>query len=246
MEARFFATVALLFFAGGLLMALTHRVHSITRDKARADWIKYAVFAGVILFVLTVGLLGRWPLSILIALVAIGSAAEFSRHAGKTVSGKIVDIAAGAAIVAYCLSHLLFMNTADWWPWFAFVFVLVAITDSFAQLWGKLLGRHQLCPVLSPGKTWEGFLGGTLSAVAGAWLFGFLLSETPSSTLVVAGLTVSLAATAGDLLFSSIKRKLRIKDFSALLPEHGGLLDRFDSLIVAAPVFFWINRTLMP
>ncbi len=122
---------------------------------------------------------------------------------------------------------------------------MVALTDSFAQLWGRLLGRRRLCPRLSPGKTWAGFLGGLISASVGALLFGFLLAESPSSLLVVAGALVALTATAGDLLFSAVKRWLRIKDFSTLLPQHGGLLDRFDSLIVTAPVFFWISRTMI-
>jgi len=245
METKFFVTIAGLLVAGGLMMAVIHTVHRTGRNEIRNDWIKYVGFAYVVVTVLSTGLAGRWPLSFLLALVALASATELSRHLGGNIEGRAIDIIAATTLVAYCLSHLLFMDRIDWWTHFAFLFTLVAITDSFSQLWGRLIGRHKMCPKLSPNKTWEGFIGGMLTAAAGAWLFGFLLPTTPSSTLVAVGVVISLAAVAGDLLFSAIKRKLGIKDFSALLPGQGGLLDRFDSLIVAAPVFFWTSKILM-
>jgi len=142
-------------------------------------------------------------------------------------------------VLTVCLGHLLLGNAAVWFSTFAFVFLLVATTDSFSQLWGKLLGNHKLCPQLSPGKTWEGLIGGFVSTAAVSGLLKFLLPDVSLLHLFGLGLLVAASATAGDLLFSYIKRRIGIKDFSGLLPGNGGILDRFDSLIVTAPVFYW-------
>jgi len=129
-----------------------------------------------------------------------------------------------------------------WFGTFAFVFLLVGITDSYSQLWGKLAGKHKMCPHLSPHKTWEGLLGGILSALTAAGLFSFLIPELKYPQVLELGLIIALTATSGDLFFSLIKRRLSIKDFSGIIPGHGGVLDRFDSLIITAPVFYWCEN----
>ncbi len=127
---------------------------------------------------------------------------------------------------------------------YSMALLLVAAADSYAQLWGRLQGRHHLCLRLSPGKTVEGFLGGILGATTLAPALVFLTPGASVPSLVLVGLSTALAAAAGELLFSLIKRRLGVKDFSALLPGHGGLLDRFDSLILAAPVSYWHRHLL--
>jgi CDP-diglyceride synthetase len=127
----------------------------------------------------------------------------------------------------------------DAWGWF---WTVVAITDSYAQLFGQLHGEAKMAPRISPGKTWFGFFAGTLSAVLAGLLVKAALYPAPLWAIVLVALATSLAATAGDLLESWMKRMLGLKDFSNKLGKHGGLLDRFDSLLGAAPVFallFW-------
>lgn len=123
-----------------------------------------------------------------------------------------------------------------------YVLLLTWATDTFAYLVGKSLGRHKMAPVLSPGKTWEGCIGGFLGAMAIAALVGIAWLRLPTGFALAAGALVGLAAQLGDLCKSAFKRELGIKDFGALLPGHGGILDRFDSLLFTATVvyFLWL------
>ena len=245
MEFRFVTMLSLLFGVGAALIVLIHRNHKTDFRAVRLDWIKYAVFAVVVVGVVLVARLDRLWLGALLLGISFYSSFELARHIRTSTAGRIAVVFGSAAVIAGLLAHLLFIESALWWPEFTFVFVIVALTDSFSQLWGRLVGTHKLCLKLSPGKTWEGFIGGLITAAIGSQLFSFLMPQALSSTLAVAGVLIALSATAGDLLFSAVKRYLKIKDFSALLPGHGGLLDRFDSLIVAAPCFFWLNKLML-
>jgi phosphatidate cytidylyltransferase len=119
-----------------------------------------------------------------------------------------------------------------------FVYGVIAANDAFAQITGQLLGNHPLAPHISPGKTIEGAVGGLLfAALLGSFLFTAI--GLPAIQGFLIGVAIGLAGLLGDLIFSSWKRAVGVKDFSNLLGAHGGVLDRFDSLIFAAPVFFW-------
>lgn len=108
-------------------------------------------------------------------------------------------------------------------------------TDSFALFSGKRFGRHKLAPDLSPGKTWEGAAGGLLAAIVFGAIFGSIFLGRPLVG-VAAGMVAGTVGQVGDLFKSSLKREVGIKDFGSALPGHGGVLDRFDSLLFAAPV----------
>jgi phosphatidate cytidylyltransferase len=108
--------------------------------------------------------------------------------------------------------------------------------DGFSQVFGQLLGKLQLTRSISPSKTVEGAVGGGIAAVLSAILLGGLVGVS-SSRAVAASVVIVFAALAGDLAASWIKRISGVKDFSCLLPGQGGVLDRFDSFLVAAPVW---------
>jgi len=111
-----------------------------------------------------------------------------------------------------------------------FTFLILSIFDSFSQISGQLFGHTQIMPKISPNKTWEGLLGGIIISLASAFLLKSLFNgTTPELILFTAG-TVIFAFT-GDILASLYKRKYGVKDYSNLIPGHGGFLDRFDSLI---------------
>ena len=111
---------------------------------------------------------------------------------------------------------------------------------------GILLGRHLMVPVISPKKTWEGFAGSALfCVVAGAIMLPLLLNGAVWQGLLV-GAAALLAATLGDLAESAIKRDLEIKDMGTILPGHGGVLDRLDSLALAAPVVWLLLLVFIP
>jgi phosphatidate cytidylyltransferase len=122
-----------------------------------------------------------------------------------------------------------------------FLVFVIEISDVLQYVWGKLLGRHKILPTISPNKTWEGLIGGILSAAALSLLVRFLTPFPPLETFGVA-LLITVVGFFGGAVMSAVKRDLGVKDFGALIPGHGGVLDRVDSLCYAAPVFFHYVR----
>lgn len=116
--------------------------------------------------------------------------------------------------------------------------ILIACNDTFAYLTGLAIGKHYMAPKISPKKTWEGFIGSIVfTTAAGAISFHYIL-EAEIWIGALAGLLVVVSGTSGDLIESAIKRDLAIKDMGTLLPGHGGVLDRIDSILFAAPALW--------
>lgn len=250
-------TSSALFAIGAMLIGITHRLKGSDAAGRRLDWIKYGVYLALIGVLMALGAAGRPCTLVFYIAIAAGGTVELYRllrHPGLAIgdcaTGTGRTYAAALAGLFFMVSggllmHLFLGPPQSWRGSYSLVLLLVAATDSYAQLWGRLLGRHRLCMRLSPGKTVEGFLGGILSATVLAPVLGFLAPGAPARELALLGLVTALAATVGDLSFSLIKRRLGVKDFSGLLPGHGGLLDRFDSLILAAPVSYWARLLLL-
>ncbi len=119
-----------------------------------------------------------------------------------------------------------------------FLVFLTQFNDVAQYCWGKLLGRHKALPSVSPGKTIEGVIGGLVTTIALAWLLAGWLTPLSSAEAIAAGALISMAGFIGDVTISALKRDLGVKDSGSLLPGHGGILDRIDSLIYTAPLFF--------
>ncbi len=123
--------------------------------------------------------------------------------------------------------------------WLVLMFLTTWVNDSAAYFVGKAIGRHPCCPYLSPKKTWEGTIGGWLGGVAATVLLGYALVDLPWLHGLVLGALVATVAPFGDLAKSMVKRQMGVKDFSALIPGHGGMFDRIDSLLFVAPVVYY-------
>jgi len=119
--------------------------------------------------------------------------------------------------------------------------LIPVITDIGAYGFGRSLGRHKLAPIISPNKTVEGVIGGVLSAIIGMMIYCLVLQLAFDFQVnylygVIYGVLGALGAVFGDLGFSAVKRQVGIKDYGNLIPGHGGILDRFDSMTVVAPL----------
>lgn len=118
------------------------------------------------------------------------------------------------------------------------VFVLLWANDTFAYLTGRLLGKHKLFERISPGKTIEGSIGGLIFTLVGVIVFSHYADWLPLKTAVGMGLVAVVFGTLGDLCESMLKRQAGVKDSGKLIPGHGGILDRFDSVLFAMPFVF--------
>jgi phosphatidate cytidylyltransferase len=165
-------------------------------------------------------------------------------------TGYVKDITAGVFAVAYLPLMAAFVAAmlvpADG-PRRVLSFIIVTIcSDIGGYFAGITVGRHPMAPVISPKKTWEGFAGSAVACLVAGWLCVTLLLHGHAWQGVLTGAAVVLAATLGDLVESMIKRDLDIKDMGTLLPGHGGILERLDSLLAAAPVVWFLLYLFIP
>lgn len=159
------------------------------------------------------------------------------------------EIQWGLMAFVFGLSHLGYLALVPSFPGtpvdgrtlVLFLAFVTEMSDVFQYVWGKVIGRTKILPTISPHKTWEGFLGGIATATALSLAVRFLTPFSLGETLVVS-LLITVAGFCGGAVMSAVKRDIGVKDFGTLIPGHGGMIDRVDSLCYAAPVFFHYVR----
>ena len=234
--------------AVAILSLLCYREYARATGLFRERLISLVVVIGIL--AVTFAVVDHWygffaalfPLSVaVIAMVAI---------LPDQPRGYIQRVALGAlgfVLFGSCLGHLgYFANDANYRPILLMILLTVELNDVFAYIAGKTFGRRKLAPNTSPNKTVGGALGAlVLTTLVVAVLARFVFEGTVLARpihLVTLGVLISVMGQFGDLMLSSIKRDLDLKDMGVLLPGHGGLLDRFDSLILVGPaVFHYVN-----
>jgi len=214
------------FLLGGIGMYLASRKLDATTQNQR--WLKYVVYILIISSVIGSILLEKFLfITVIITVMGGYELVNVLRSSGKhrwviitTIAGYIL-LSTGLILFSLRFSQnlLLFIN------------LQVFTFDGFSQIFGQLFGRHPLIPQISPGKTIEGLVGGSVVCLLSAMLARNWVSF-PLLTACVVGLTTAVLAFSGDVLASYLKRYCSVKDYSTLLPGHGGFLDRFDSLIM--------------
>ena len=151
---------------------------------------------------------------------------------------------AGIFIIPWSLAHLINLRDIPQYGEYLtlFMFITVMVSDTGAYFSGRFFGRHKLNSEVSPKKTWEGAIGGTLLAIGAAVLIQHLFLSTCFNvkTALWLGLLVAVTGQVSDLAESVLKRSTGVKDSSHLLPGHGGFLDRFDSYLLLAPLFYYV------
>ncbi len=171
----------------------------------------------------------------------------------KTNYVEVVAALFGFFYACFLLSHVYLVREYDHGKlliWLAFISAFGCDTGAYFS--GYFLGKHKLCPALSPKKTIEGSVGGIITSIALCLLYGVWINKTYPiegvNVLLLCGLigfAGSIISQIGDLAASSIKRQVGIKDYGNLMPGHGGVLDRFDSVIMTAPVLYYIMLFLI-
>jgi phosphatidate cytidylyltransferase len=121
-----------------------------------------------------------------------------------------------------------------------FLVVVTELNDVFQYFMGKIFGKNKVMPKISPNKTWEGLIGGVFITILLSNILGYFLLPSSIISNTALGFILGVFGFFGDVFMSFIKRKTNVKDTGELLPGHGGLLDRMDSLIFNAPIFFWM------
>ncbi len=179
--------------------------------------------------------------------VALSALALMFRRAMGGTTTAISTTALAVVYVGVLPAYIVVVLAMPWGRSLVFgLAVLVVANDVASYVVGARFGRRPLAPTVSPAKTWEGFFAGAVATLIAGAVLGVTMSPafTVARALILAGV-VAIAAPIGDLTESMIKRDVGAKDSGTLLPGHGGILDRFDSFIVTAPLFFYAYRALV-
>lgn len=198
----------------------------------------------------------------LLIIVIIAIISIFLKNPGKSAINSIISFVYGGILMSLALNveYTMALGDNEWFFYknrlastssFAYVYLIVCFSDMFAYFSGYLFGKHKLCPSISPKKTVEGAIGGTLMAsifgTIGAFVFDvvYISSEMSTGTIIliivgtfIFSVLLSIISQLGDLFASVLKREYEIKDYGNILPGHGGILDRFDSTALAGSAFF--------
>ncbi|MDA0708610.1 MAG: phosphatidate cytidylyltransferase [bacterium] len=195
----------------------------------------------------TLGILGGLSGSSFGAFMGIGAAAWTAISVPMVVTRRpvpmhaMLSVGLGMVLIGVPLTHLLLLVDLNYGA-FAFLIILINCHDGFAVGFGRLLGKHLLCPHISPKKTYEGAIGAIAICLTVGYAIRFLIPTWSVWQVLLGSTLIGILALLGDLVASSLKREANIKDFSQTLPGMGGILDRFDGLLFIAPLFYAFVR----
>jgi len=204
-----------------------------------------AAYAGAILALLGARLGGiDWTVAGFLATLPFAFVLHWIATTRQSATVAIASTVLGAAWVGLGLAHLLLIREIPNNGRLAAFTVLLAVWagDTAAFFAGRLLGRHKLAPTLSPGKTWEGFVAGTVATVFVAFVALYKQDYVSIGESIALGAVIAVAAPLGDLFESAVKRDMQVKDSGRLLGGHGGMLDRLDAPLFAAVASYYVLR----
>jgi phosphatidate cytidylyltransferase len=207
----------------------------------------HGLIAGSIIYIILVAisleLISKLFLAFLPLLIMVFFVAEFFRNKPNTMQNiafsvlPMVYISVPLAMLVFLTGPLITGNNPHWHIAFGF-FIILWSDDTFAYLTGIMIGKHKLFEKISPKKTWEGSIGGLIFGFIAAYILSVFFTELNTMQWMGAALIIAVTGTLGDLSESLLKRKFNVKDSGTLLPGHGGVLDRFDSVLFSAPALF--------
>lgn len=237
----FFCTLVALLCFGAL-----HEYYSLMKATRLTSVLGSLAGGFVMTYAMDSLMLGRvvvayWDLAIYLIMIIILLVSELFWKAEDPIRNWGI-ILTGQMMIALPFSLMNYVMASSQWLMLA-VFVLIWVNDSGAYLVGSTLshrpgGNHKMFPRVSPGKSWEGLVGGILLTLVAGYIFSVYVADYSWWQWLLLALGISVAATLGDLTESLFKRTLGVKDSGRFMPGHGGVLDRFDSLLLATPVVF--------
>jgi phosphatidate cytidylyltransferase len=230
----FLLVVTIHFLAGALSVYFINK--RLTAKTRKENWLKYLTYLLIFVFVLTTALLQKTAFlgcSILIFSAGLFELLKLGRRPCKYSSRNQFIVLSLIIYSSLCMFFSLFVLLPA--VIIAYTYVIVIIFDGASQLTGQAIGRSKILPLISPGKTWEGFTGGLLSAgITSVILHGFAGISVFWS--LIFGVIICLASFTGDMAASAYKRAFNTKDFGSVLPGQGGILDRFDSFLASGAI----------
>lgn len=235
----------------GFLLLTQYEFYKITETNGFIPNRMVGLLSGVILFVIFFLVANRIiSQQMVFAVILIPFITYLTELFGKSKTSLRNSLATLAGIIYIALPFSL-MNFiiipgnqgSRFYPWILLgIFFIIWIYDSLAYAIGSLIGKHKISPGISPGKSWEGFIGGTVFAVIMGILNAVFFPVLSMISWIIVALITVVFGTCGDFFESKLKRETGVKDSGTILPGHGGFLDRFDSLLFAIPVIFvWLN-----
>lgn len=240
-------TISIVFFAILSFMALKEFFSMVPTRRADRRVLFWAYFSiplqyywvaaawyGMFIIFIPVYLFLFLPLR----MIVVGETKDFLKAVGT--------IHWGTMLTVFGLSHLAFLFVLPEYEWSVggnaglvlFLVLLTEINDVNQYVSGKLFGKHKIVPTVSPNKTWQGFIGGLIITTVLAALIAPILTPFTLTQALVAGLLIASCGFVGDVVISAVKRDIGVKDLGNIIPGHGGILDRLDSLLYTAPLFF--------
>ncbi len=234
-------------FLSAIIIATLFEFYTLLNQNGR----KCMIYAGMILgwfiaFSFFSGHIQFMLYSMVILVMGIFIVKLFSKQPINASVEEISNTLFGVLYIAFLLSYVIFIRKDESGRQLIFMlFLIIWLGDTLAYYIGTLAGKHPLAPSISPNKSFEGAIGGLLGSVGGALLAHYWFYPPISiANSVILGLFTGIAGQMGDLCESMLKRNLKVKDSGFLVPGHGGLLDRLDSVLFSAPVFYYIHLYL--
>jgi phosphatidate cytidylyltransferase len=239
MFLKIYTVIFIYFILGGISFYFIYRnKESKTAIRNRTKFISYFIIIHTLFFSIVIEPVVFHYLAILILIISLGEIIRLFRKSGYDKKG------------FFSMSLIVFLLLSGGFICFSrmdknmilFTFLVLSIFDAFSQISGQLAGRNKLFPAISPGKTIEGFIGGAIIAIASSYLLSGLTGYYDINILFLAS-GIVLSAFTGDMIASFYKREYMVKDYSNLIPGHGGFLDRFDSLVAGASFIAILDLT---
>jgi phosphatidate cytidylyltransferase len=227
-----------------------HEFYSLCREAGFSPQVYYGLFAGTVLFALSFFIAGHFLsyksyIYLLPIIYAIPVYELFRKRKKPLVNIALTGFGIMYVSIPFSLLNFFVFSELDGSITYnigliASLFIFVWASDSGAYIIGVRFGRHRLFERISPKKSWEGLFGGVVTAIIAAWVLTLVFPQYSFLFMGVMAILVVISGTLGDLVESLIKRSIGLKDSGRFMPGHGGLLDRFDSILLASPVIYFI------